>query len=473
MVRAVQAIVCIATSVLVLLSVLTPMSAVRGAGGSFTVSLTISDVSVPSIGSAYATVFWKTNGGTTSQVFYDVQPHTGIADYAYQSDFIALPISEHGVLLTGLSPSTTYYYRVKSSILIDSTEYMAVSPEYTFTTLEAGASPEPDADGEIFIAKIDTEQAPVAVDTLGNPLTLTGNLITLSKEGTELALSIPVSLAAGEKLGSFTDAAGLTFVDNELVIPAASAGTGGEPILKIVDETGELGTKIVVKTGDATGTGSKAVASVSSIQSVTGFASMDFTPEDPSLGKVDSTIVLDLASLPGDAEVKITTCREPDSETGSQFRLAAAKAGMQNISIAYTICLERTNLENGTDIKSATIIMKVGRQWVKENGGIDAVRIIRYDPETETRQVLETNFLEYDDEDRAVFEGISPDGLSVFALAGSRGGGGRCWIVYVIWTGIGVTVLILLIGLWRRRRRDRFDPRVRCSLGLGYKDRRV
>ena len=64
--------------------------------------------------------------------------------------------------------------------------------------------------------------------------------------------------------------------------------------------------------------------------------------------------------------------------------------------------------------------MVVGQDWVEANGGTEAIRIIRYDPETGTQQVLETNFLGYDEKGRAVFEGISPDGLSVFGVVGLK-----------------------------------------------------
>ena len=48
--------------------------------------------------------------------------------------------------------------------------------------------------------------------------------------------------------------------------------------------------------------------------------------------------------------------------------------GLEDISIAYTINIEKTNLENGTDIQSAAITMIVGKDWVEANGGIEAVK---------------------------------------------------------------------------------------------------
>jgi len=108
--------------------------------------------------------------------------------------------------------------------------------------------------------------------------------------------------------------------------------------------------------------------------------------------------------------VKITTSLEPEPEAERAFQLAATAAGMESLDIAYVM--------NITNIKSATIIMKAGSGWVETHGGVDVVRIIRYDPEAGGQQVLETHFLGYDEQGRAVFEGISPNGLSVFGLMG-------------------------------------------------------
>jgi len=270
------------------------------------------------------------------------------------------------------------------------------------------------------IANIDTGTEPTALDTEGNSLSVTGSLITVSGEQTKLMVNIPVTLGEGAKLGSFTDAAGVTFKGNRLEIPAASATSGGKALLQIVDETGDLGTTIIIETGECIGTGDKAYAEVRAIKSSAGFTVKDFTSENPSLGEVASTVNLELATLPDGAQVKITTSLEPDSQADSAFQLAATNAGLGDISIAYTINVEKTNLQNGADIRSAAITMVVGKDWVEANGGTDAIRIIRYNPETSTQQVLETAFLGYDEQGRAVFEGISPDGLSVFGLIGKK-----------------------------------------------------
>jgi len=133
---------------------------------------------------------------------------------------------------------------------------------------------------------------------------------------------------------------------------------------------------------------------------------------------VASSIEIDLNILPKGAEVNITSSLEPGEEAGTAFELAATTAGMGNTEVAYSINVVKTNLENGSDIKSAAITMKAGIEWVEKHGGTDAVKIVRYDAETGEKEVLETAYLGQDEQGRAIFRGLSPHGLSVFGLLG-------------------------------------------------------
>jgi len=121
--------------VFALLVVLLMPSSVAAEGGSVdcTVSgvLTISEVSVSSIGYYAAIISWNTNGEANSQVSYDTVYHEDIDDYAYSTEETAL-VSGHSIPLTGLSSGTTYHYRVRSAI--PDTEFVAISEDYTFKT---------------------------------------------------------------------------------------------------------------------------------------------------------------------------------------------------------------------------------------------------------------------------------------------------------------------------------------------------
>jgi len=119
-------------TVLALLATLVTFASV-GANVVCTVSvaLPISDVSATRISHNHATICWSTDGKTTSQVLYDTFSHDSIADYTYYTGERKALVEKHKVTLNKLSPSTTYYYRVRSTA--GGAEF--VSDEYTFTTL--------------------------------------------------------------------------------------------------------------------------------------------------------------------------------------------------------------------------------------------------------------------------------------------------------------------------------------------------
>jgi len=325
--------------------------------------------------------------------------------------------ASQGMKVRGLGSSTTYYFAIK---LVDEEGIVGLLSNIasaTTTVIVEEYEPVPSAPvPPIELAA--TSPDSMATDTEGNELTVTPGFMTITEEEETVTVSIPVALEEGATMASFTDPSGVTFADNRLVIPAASMAVDGQPWFRIVDEERDLQATLIIETGDAVGTGTAAVAEVKSINADAEFTTKDFTPEDPSLGEVASTVTIDLNTLPVDAEVKIVASLEPEPEAGSAFQLAATAAGMESVDIAYVINVTKTNLENGTDIQSATIIMKAGAEWVETHGGVDVIRIIRYDPEAGEQQVLETHFRGYDEQGRAIFEGISPNGLSVFGLAG-------------------------------------------------------
>ena len=119
------------------------------------VPLNIYNVQVTNITASSAIITWNTNGGSTSQIYYDTASHPSFSTIAtiggYNKHTTADPtlVSSHSVLLSGLSPGTTYYYRVESLI---GTTFTAVSSEYSFTTAALPLLPPPSPTKVILIS---------------------------------------------------------------------------------------------------------------------------------------------------------------------------------------------------------------------------------------------------------------------------------------------------------------------------------
>lgn len=93
----------------------------------------LSVIKAESITSNSAAISWMTSEGATGQVEYGT--NTG---YGSTTAIDTNLVTDHSISLTGLSPSTTYHFRVKSQ---DAAGNLAVSADYTFVTLNP---PQPD-----------------------------------------------------------------------------------------------------------------------------------------------------------------------------------------------------------------------------------------------------------------------------------------------------------------------------------------
>jgi len=150
------------------------------------------------------------------------------------------------------------------------------------------------------------------------------------------------------------------------------------------------------------------------IESVT--ASIEpVTANISTMGIVTASLDLNLTGIPGDGRIEISFNETPDPGAASAFHLATTENDEEIVSIAYTMTVTRTNLENGEDIAGAVIRMTVSPTWVEEHGGVDAVRIAR-SAEDGTYEILDTRLAGTDGNGNLIFEGISPGGLSVFGL---------------------------------------------------------
>jgi hypothetical protein len=91
----------------------------------------ITNVNAPTITASTATFTWTTNEAADSEVEYG--PTT---TYGGFSTLDVIRVTSHSVLLSGLAPSSTYHYRVRSR---DAAGNLGLSGDFTFTTLEGVA----------------------------------------------------------------------------------------------------------------------------------------------------------------------------------------------------------------------------------------------------------------------------------------------------------------------------------------------
>ena len=281
-----------------------------------------------------------------------------------------------------------------------------------------------------------------ARDSEGNTITPSGSSFSLQiSESTGIA-TLPLSLGAGQTLGSFTDpVSGLEITETKFTLSLKD--TNGN---KAVSISGDIET---IESTD----GNIEVTAENLVLRSEEFL-VDLTSVNEKIGEVTVSFQANLKSLPQDASIKATVSKDPDKEAQAAFQLIFIDEGNKVADIACTLNIEKTSLENSTDLGEATIILKAGRAWAEEYGR-ENIYIMRYSDEGEA-QKLPTTFEGYEGE-RAVFKAISADGFSVFGLAAitSLHGVSR-WTVVLIAIGgsIAVAGLIIYFLIWRNRRRE-------------------
>ncbi|MDQ5928031.1 MAG: trimeric autotransporter adhesin [Patescibacteria group bacterium] len=106
-----------------------------GVGGSDLTAPTLSGVTVSNVTTTGATITWTTNKLSDSTVFYAATSTYPGSDQVAYDDSTGVPsmVELHSVVLSGLTPSTDYYFLTESTDSSDNGRQLA-SPTYTFTT---------------------------------------------------------------------------------------------------------------------------------------------------------------------------------------------------------------------------------------------------------------------------------------------------------------------------------------------------
>ncbi|MBR1368442.1 hypothetical protein RJ53_02560 [Methanocalculus chunghsingensis] len=137
--------------------------------------------------------------------------------------------------------------------------------------------------------------------------------------------------------------------------------------------------------------------------------------EYPGIGNVSGSLDLDLAIFPDDAGIAIRLDDEITLENVQLLRSLADGERHLITGMAYLMHARAENLQNGRDIRTATISLSIPGYWVMEHGGAESIRIahIRDDG---TGEILLPEQIEDADTDVMTFRAVSPSGLSAFAL---------------------------------------------------------
>ncbi|MDN7025603.1 hypothetical protein FGU65_11995 [Methanoculleus sp. FWC-SCC1] len=198
----------------------------------------------------------------------------------------------------------------------------------------------------------------------------------------------------------------------------ANVTTSGNRI--VMQDTGGGWEEIVIETEGEPAVGETTVAGT--VAGVSGRTSPVSANVDATVGTASAQISVNMSEMPpSGAQLTTTIAREPDPAAQSAFLLTAQQSGSGITDVAYVMNVQKTNVANAGDggvITAATIRMTVSPAWVTAVGGIENVVIMRQ-ADDGTTSALATTLVGTDGAGNYVFEALSPNGLSVFALIGT------------------------------------------------------
>jgi len=314
---------------------------------------TISDVSVSGVTTTSATITWTTALLANSQVDYGPT----IA-YGLTSSIPDLTTS-HSLGLTGLTPSTTYHFRVRSE---DAYGHVDDSGDLTFIT----AAPPPPA-------TLTVDTTPIKANVYVN-----GSLL-----GVALRTR---SLAAGTYTISFGDVLGYLTPAPKIVTLAAGETRTVEGVYKEIPP-GNIEN-----------------------QSPT-YDMPSITPEENATIPVENTALTEITIQVKNAAENVKITVQEVTEGAAGIAIGAPGTTYKYLNIVA---------ENITDaqIGSVVIRFKVEKSWIIANDiDIATITLNHYDPLTGEWTSLPTTYLSEDDT-YVYFSAISP-GLSIFGVSGS------------------------------------------------------
>ena len=257
---------------------------------------------------------------------------------------------------------------------------------------------------------IKISEVATAVSEKNQIMNITSVEIKAIKVNETQMIQIPVAIPEEGKLKEFVDVeTGVEIKNKTISIP-------------MKDEFGAKVATLIAKTDDVTGMGPVAVAAVKevkleveerTVELKAPIAAPRVAPATPKI-----SISVDLKELPEEnasIKVKDVNVSAPGVNlTLQKFENITKQMNLSIKSKGVIVQIEKTKLVDQKDIKSATVKVKVAKEWVNENGGIDKVRMLR-EGDDGISEMLNATFSGEED-GNYIFEAKSPKGLSLYAL---------------------------------------------------------
>jgi hypothetical protein len=245
----------------------------------------------------------------------------------------------------------------------------------------------------------------VAETALRKNITIRAGKINLTTVDGRKVVKIPVNLTEGELLTKLEDRLnGIKIENGTIELPVKSAI--GQRIAKIVMETGG----ILGKEGSGEATVSKIMLKSEEVRADLKAAVKEELKARLKETKV--TIDADLNDIPENLTLDIKSSDVPERKL-QRFKEIARQANFEIKEKAVAIEVDKGNLKNIEDVTRAKIRIKVDKEWVSSIGGASKVKIVRED--SENYEMLNTTVVG-EENGLIVFEGDSPNGLSLYAL---------------------------------------------------------
>ena len=343
----------------------------------------IADVRVATLGATAATITWRTDIASDTQVVYGATTAYGSA-----SGLVATPTTSHTVNLTGLTANRTYHFQVRSR---DASGDLTTSTDRTFTTAlgvtTAGNLIDSDNSNVVNVTRVTTLEG-------GRVVSLSANVGAVDASVSRRSFQMAIYAANGSVPGALVAASGTgTLVANSWnTVPIAATLSPNTPYYLAYNTNGTNANvnNLRSTSGGPSGWRTAGQAFGSWPATFGGFTSqaVTFSMHATFAGDVTPPSVALTAPAAGDVGGAVTVAATASDDSGIaavQFRLDGADLGAPDTQAPFTTTWDTTGLIDGQHRVTAVATDTAG--LVATSAPVDvrtsnpaAVRILAPDP---------------------------------------------------------------------------------------------